>query len=482
MGTPEVPIPLPLSSSPGGSPQESGGRLINCFAEALGETAGTKAAWHRSPGLTLFALTGLTGFRGAILANGLIFAAVHTSIISIDASAFVTVIGTMAGTDPVIFARNNKAPTSDIVAVCAAGSFLVSTGGISAYSGGGILPAINSVTFQDGYFFFSTGNRLVYASALNDTPVNALTFVTLEGRPAVAGVRVIAYKGLLIAFTTSSAEIWQDTAQATPAFPYSRLAVVDRGLLASAAVAGDTESFGTLLWVGDDYGVYKFSGLFQPEKVSSPDLDRLIQAQAAIDPTQLFAGCYVVGGRSMWTLSSPNWTWEFNNNTSKWSERSSFYSGLLSRWRAIGGLMAYGHWMVGDDQTGNLVFVDPSKYSELGSPQLFRLESGPVENFPNRIRVGRIDIDMATGVGQTAGTTPNETDPVIMISWSDDDGAHWVGPITRPLGEAAEAFRRIWAASLGRTGAQGRRWRFDVSDDVYVGVLKATMRASARDA
>lgn len=627
MPAPPVPIPFPLSSAPGSQPQESAGRLINLVAEPLGPTAGARQAWHRAPGLTLEAVSGLTGYRGGILANSLIYAAIGAFVVSVDSSHNVSVIGALAGTDPCIFAHNNKQPTADIVVVNGNGAFLVldthsvqpditlpanalSGGDLAgspkeqAFSGnngtnewlssqvgtavvgaaylgqnfgatrnvvamgvfqanngigninsatvqhspdgvtwtdvqtfnlnapgalqmltwasvgafqywrllandnpgtgvswgvyalsmylaattagptvtaypGGILPSPNSVCFQDGYFFFSIGDRRVFASNLNDIPINALTYTTLQGRPSQAGVRVIAYKGVLFAFTTSSCEIWQDTAQGFPGFPYSRLAVVDRGLLSSAAIAGDTEGFGSLLWVGDDFGVYRFQDL-QPQKVSPPDLDRLIEAQAKIDPTKLFAGCYIAGGRSMWTLSSPNWTWEFNCVAEKWNERSSFYSGLLSRWRGIGGLRAFGRWIVGDDQTGNLAAVDPTNFTELGTPQLFRLESGPVENFPNRIRVGRIDVDLAAGAGQSAGTSSNAIDPQIMISWSDDGGVHWVAPISRNLGEQARASQRIWAVSLGRTGAQGRRWRLDVSDPVYVGILGATMNANAR--
>jgi hypothetical protein len=773
--SPPVPIPIPLSTAPGSSPQESGGRLINAYAEPLGASAGVKQAWRRSPGLSLFSVSSQPGYRGGILANNLIYAAIGPQVVSVNEAGTQSVIGALAGTDPVIFAHNNKVPIADIVAVDSDGAFLVidarsvqpditfpdqaisggnsttstdtptsntaqnafdgdtttewlssqegaatdvlstpaqaisggdlsgatpasaafagvgsfwdsaqvgaavlgtaylgqnfgaenprditsiqyfqttakavtsalvqysdnlttwvtaatvsiatnaltvatftsvgahqawrliansaaTTGaswelsqveflgaGVSgvAYIGqdfgvgnpqnivamsvfqanatignitsaivqhsddlvtwtavatfalnspgaaqvltwasvgahrgwrllanadpgqnvrwgvfeltmslaavtqaptveaypGGILPVVNSVCFQDGFFFFTTGNRQVFASALNDIPINALTFVTLESRPSQNAVRCVAYKGLLFAFTDSSCEIWQDTAQPFPGFPYSRLVVLDRGLLASSALAGDTENFGNLLWVADDFGVYRLSGLFQPEKVSSPDIDRLIQAQALVDPTQLFAGCYVSGGRSMWTISSPNWTWEFNINANVWNERSSFYSGILSRWRAIGGLKAFGNWIVGDDQTGNLGFIDSTNFTEFGAPQLFRVETGPVENFPNRIRVGRTDIDLVSGTGQSAGATSNATDPVIMIFWSDDDGVHWVGPVTRAIGEQAAASNRIWATSLGRTGSQGRRWRYDVSDPVYVGLLGATMNANPR--
>jgi hypothetical protein len=65
------PIPFPLSSFPGANPQESAGRLINCYAEPLGEPAKPSApasqVWRGSAGLSQHALTAQAGYRGGLL-------------------------------------------------------------------------------------------------------------------------------------------------------------------------------------------------------------------------------------------------------------------------------------------------------------------------------------------------------------------------------------------------------------------------------
>ena len=69
---PEQPteVPWPVSSAPGARPYESGGRLINCYAEPLGPGFLGKVVRRRSPGLTTYATTGtvsgFTGYRGSI--------------------------------------------------------------------------------------------------------------------------------------------------------------------------------------------------------------------------------------------------------------------------------------------------------------------------------------------------------------------------------------------------------------------------------
>ena len=64
---PDVAIPLPLSSAPGRVPQESGGRLLNAYAEALGQGgAPAEATWRRVPGLSGFGTATQNICRGMI--------------------------------------------------------------------------------------------------------------------------------------------------------------------------------------------------------------------------------------------------------------------------------------------------------------------------------------------------------------------------------------------------------------------------------
>ena len=200
------------------------------------------------------------------------------------------------------------------------GVFGVWTGSPTPYNGQGNLPQPNSVSFQDGYFFFTIGNGQVYASAINLLTQNALTFVTIQAKADVTLLRGIAYAGVMLFFTTGSCEVWQDAANPAPAFPYARMYVLEKGLIQSAAIAGFETGFSELMWVAQDFGVYWMtasSGLQFPVKVSPPDLDRLIEAQVRAGNT-LEAGCYAFGGKKFWHLSSPAWTWEFNIATQKW--------------------------------------------------------------------------------------------------------------------------------------------------------------------
>jgi hypothetical protein len=471
-----VDIQFPRSTFPGSTPQESAGRLINCHAEPLGPDGPATQAWHRAPGLTQFgaATTANTGYRGGLLVDNTAFEAWSGNASTMDAGGNVTSLGVLPGTLKISIARNQKGGGADVVAVDPGnGAFVLATHGVPGVPTAITVPSglsiANSVCFQDGYFFFGAATGQMYASAINDITValNPLTFATLQAKADVVGQRLIAFSGLLWGFTSGHIEVWQDTAQPFPNFPYSKLVALPYGLLQPNAIAGWETGFDTLLWVAADFGVWMAPyGSLSPTKVSPPDLDRLIEAQSKAG-NLLEAYAYVFAGKRFWALSSPAWTWEFNLGTSQWNERTSRVSatGLQGRWRAVGGHPAFGKWLAGDVYSGAIAFVDDTSIAELGAPQLRRIESAPVANFPNRLRVARADFYFSTGVGIATSAAVNQVNPQVAISWSDDNGNTWGNPLVRSLGLQQKSKRtRVTVKNTGTSGPQARRWRIDDTD------------------
>src|SRR5688572_5185636 len=113
-----VAIPFPLSTSPGRHPQESAGRLVNCYAEPLGEGARAPAARRRVPGLTEWGTTTEAGaFRGMQLIGSTLYAAFGTEVYRFPSGGGAgTLVGTLPGDAKIIWARNN-ALSPDLVAV-----------------------------------------------------------------------------------------------------------------------------------------------------------------------------------------------------------------------------------------------------------------------------------------------------------------------------------------------------------------------------
>lgn len=476
-----VQIPYPLSSSPGASTQESAGRLINCYAEPLGKdvltTKGMKppvVVWRKCPGLSLFGTSANTGFRGAIKVDNIVYASWSGKASRFDSTGAETALtGTLNGTEKVFWARNNKT-TPDIVCVApGTGAFSVTSSAVSSFADTDV-GAPNSVSFMDGYFIFTYGDGTLQASGLNAVTIATTDKTTAQSKSGGL-TRSVPFNGQLVALGPAFGEVYTDTANAA-GFPFTRSYVLQRGLLSPYGIAGHEDGFASaLLWVADDSSVVQYNGTPNPLKVSPPDLERLIAGVA--DKTTLEASVYISQGHPKWVISCPTFTWEFDLGSQKWNERRSYQQ---TRWRAISGCNAYGKWLTGDTQGGRLLYINETAFDEVGNPLVMQIDSGPVQNFPNRTRVGRADFNFVTGVGIATGQDPIATAPTVGISWSNDGGITYGNEFVRKLGRQATP-SRITMLRTGMTGSVGRRWRLKVSDPVYVAFMGGSQETQLRN-
>jgi hypothetical protein len=258
-------------------------------------------------------------------------------------------------------------------------------------------------------------------------------------------------------------------------FPFGRVAVIPRGLIATYAVAGYQDGFGkALVWVGDDNAVHVLNG-YTATRISTPDVDRDIED--VIDKSTIEMQCYITEGAAFVTVSADAWTWEFNLTTQNWNERrSKLRDGtLLDRWRGTGDcVFAFERWLIGDTHTGKLHEVTADTRKEDDAPLVMRIESAPISDFPRGISVPRCDFNFSPGTGRAPGDAPIETDPQIQVSWSDDGGLTWGNPLWRSIGRQ-DTNPEITVLRTGRTAAQGRRWALEISDPVLVSLLGGDM-------
>jgi hypothetical protein len=487
-------IPFPLGSYPGRRTHESAGRLINAYAEPLGPGAVGAAKIVSAAGLLKFTeavaiegetLVPLTGYRGAILVGGTLFVAFSGVLVTVDEAGTVTMAGLLPNVttgvfdpvrDRVQFSRNNhQPPPPDVVATTSNGnSYLCTTTSVTAFDV--TPPGMTEITnvFMDGYTFYADASGLIQASQINDADSFDALDVTRAQAKAGQLRRLIAYDQHLFAMCETWIEVYRNTAN--PAgFPFSRVAVINRGLIATYAVAGFQDGFGkALVWVGDDNGIHILDG-YTVTRISTPDVDRHIEELE--DKSSIEAQAYITSGAAFVVVSSPEWTWEFNLTTQQWNERRSrLKSGaLLDRWRGTGdSVFAFGKWLVGDTHSGKLHEITSDARKEDDAPLVMRIESAPVHDFPRGLSVPRADFNWAPGTGRAPGDDPIETDPQVQVSWSDDGGLHWSNPLWRSLGRQ-DANPAITILRTGRTAAQGRRWGLEISDPVYAALLGGDM-------
>lgn len=466
-------ILFPITTSPGSRPGEGAGRLINCYAEKLPEGARNGFVRRRSPGLRRIAQTGHVGCRGVHYYNGNLFVAQKDRLTRVNytgAGFTVTDLGNLPGDDRVTFARNNKAPVNDILCVTEDDTFVITASGPPASLSDGDLPQAISIDFMDGYFIWAIRDGRFFVSGINDTTVSALDFGKAESHPG--GIyRAIAFGELLYLCGPNSIEAWQNAGNATGS-PFSRAAVIPRGIVGTFAIAGNEYGFPALVFVSDDNGVYSLAGGYQPQKISTPDLDRLIGAVA--DKSQIDVTVSITDGHQWATVSGPGFSWEYEVGTGLWHERASY---LLDHWRGVCSTTAFDAWVIGDRTTDDVWILDQKVMREGEKPLVMTAISVPGANFPNRTIIPRADFDLIVGQGLVTGEEPIETEPSCLIYWSDDGGNKWSQPLKRSIGRLAEFKETVSVNRTGTAVRYGRLWKIEISDPVYAAILGGSMDA-----
>lgn len=463
-------------SSPGETGRTSNSRLINCILEQLQD--GT-INHKRAPGMRRFITSagGNVHTRGMIAANSNTLLVVYDGRVeSVSLSSGEThsaVGGALSGSDLVTMARNNAA-SPDIVCVSPAnGAFTINAAGaVSPYPDANV-GSPKSVCFGDGYFFFTYGDGSCIASGLNSTSINPLDSIKAESQSGPI-LRGVFHRGLLFLFTQSTIEVWQDTANPT-GFPFSRSAVIQRGIMSANAVAGWEDRFpAQLMWVGPDNIIYKMNG-YEPSRISTHDVEHDLQALSDKSDVRCFVA--MNNGHPFFFVKSSRFTWAYDLLTSTWQERHSYG---LARWRGEQSCFMWDDWIIGDELTGYGFRLDNSTYSEDTDLLVWDVTSQPAKGFPNRYAVARADFDFVTGMGVTGGNPNTSADPKVMVSWSDNGGVTFGFPLARKLGKSGEYNSRVTVLRAGQATSYGRQWRLQVSDPVYVGLLGGDMQAAAR--
>lgn len=421
-----TPFPFAKSSTPGVRAGEGEGRYMNCEPVQEGE----RAYVRRSIGLAVGATIGGTGLRGMLDVNGVLYVVVGTTVKTVSGATVTTLSGTISGADGVTLARNNKvtggASTPDVVAVReGGGAYVLTSSTVSAYPDADLPTTVNSVDFLGGYFLFSVPDGRLFASELNSTDINALSFQTAESRPD--GLRrVVVHGGIAYAMGASTVEPYQNVG--TSPFPLQRGAtVLPTGLLTTMGVVGFEEAWNRpLYYLASDNSVRSLDG-YSDNIVSSPDVQRFI---AASDVTTIDMLVFITDGRPYVAVSSSTGTWVLNVGSGAWHER---VSASMTRWRAQRSVYYAGGWVMGDT-AGGFLQSPSATLTENGAALGGFIQSGQLKDFPARV-AARLNAAFT------------EADLTIYVSWSHNGGKTFGTEVQRSIADADK-----WPLSISNLG------------------------------
>lgn len=310
----------------------------------------------------------------------------------------------------------------------------------------GAFTGADRVRYLDTFFLFNRPNSPVfYCSLSNGTTFDPLYFASKTGyADNLVAIEVMHREIWLLGEKTT--EVWFDAGSA--AFPFQAVpgAFIQHGCVAKNSVCAQDLA---VFWLSrDPQGacIVLMGSNYNVTRISTHAIEHEFQSYSTLSDAVGYI--YQEEGHMFYVLSFPtaDKTWVYDISNQLWHERMWLdTNGGEHRHRSNVFAYAYGTYVVGDWQNGNLYALDQNNYTDNGAP-IQRIRSFPhVVNELKRIIYRKFIADMQTG----AQTDPNADAPVLSLRWSDDRGASWSNYVTQPLGAVGKFLQNIQFRRLG---------------------------------
>lgn len=283
----------------------------------------------------------------------------------------------------------------------------------------------------NGYGLILCGNGRFYWLVPGETVIDALDFATAESLPD-RGVALRRLGDEFWIFGAENIEVWQPTADQDAPFQRAAGRNFERGCLYRDSVRRFDN---TLVWVGDDFQVYRASSV--PQVISDPGISERIR-KATSDCS---AWTFGIDGHSFYVLRIPGQgSFAYDASTQQWSEFASLGQ---AAWSPHVGYQVEGQIVAGSSLDGKLWLVDADAATDDGDV----IEATVTATIPLNGKPPRND-SVSIGVGVSA-------DCNIRLRWKDgqDDypGYYDEMPVRAPfdvaqlwrLGQPDQPYRTI---------------------------------------
>lgn len=426
-------------------------RCINLIPEVVESGSGKEQSqffYRGSPGLTTLLTLPTSPYRGSFTAsNGTLYAVGGNKLYSISSSWVATERGTLlTSTGKVSMAENG-------IHLCIVDNpygytLTFSTNAFAQITDTDFtaLGAANVIS-QDGYFLhIKPSSGQFFISGLNAITYDALDIATSEGSPDNLVASISVNRDIWM-FNDKTTEIFYNSGNADFPFERAQGAFIQVGCAAkhSVAVLGNSP-----VWLGqDDKGsgiIYRAQGQ-SPQRISTHAVEEAIRTYG--DVSAAVAYTYQEAGHEYYVINfaTADSTWVYDLTTGLWHERAYLNDGAQERHRADGHSFAYSTHVVGDYATGKLYSMSLSTYSDDGQEILRRRRAPHASAGLKRASHHSFQLDAEVGVGLDG--TNNDTDPQIMLRWSDDGGYTWSNERQAALGKIGARKQRVIFRRLG---------------------------------
>lgn len=456
MPSQRVEIPIGSAQTTAKSPFVSSESLVNCFVEKLPN--GIQSIYG-GMGLTQFGEIGDGYIRGQHQLGGVLYAVAGDQLFSVDANGNGTMLGGVAGFDPVVMSDNS----TQLVIVSDVTSYVLETDtGVYAQINDPDFRIAGSCDFIDQYNIFTEkdSSRWFISNLADATDYDALDVQTAEARPDKL-LRAFVDSSEVLLFGTETVEGRYDSG-ASP-FPFAKTQTsLSYGLIGRDAV---TQVDNTVAWLANDLTVRTLRG-GSPVSIADPAITTQIQSWANPELTQAFT--VAIRGHEWMALRNPQGCILWDATTQLWHSRESHDS---STWRASSCVRYNNQLIMGDATEGKLWVLDPDAYSEGSDPLVRTMVSRTLGPGGSPFTLEAVELEIEVGVGLVTG---QGSAPVVWMQLSRDSGRTFGTRMTRSIGARGNRnVRVVWTGSFGPFPPHGGVIKFGISDPVSLAITHA---------
>lgn len=418
------------------------------------------------------ALIGCPGYRLAVTAyskgecralyctsTDRLFSIISNKFIEISTAEVATVRGTLnSSVSHCVMADNG----SQILVVDGTDGYIynLSTNELSEITDENFPASPTHCIFTDGYFIVNESGtgKFWFSSSYDGMAWDGLDFATAEySADTLTGIAKTS-NGTIWMIGKQSLELWNNVGVAD--LPWRRIAgsVREIGCIAPYSISSNGNN---IFWLGNGangYGAVFMGSGYDIARISTPAIEYQIKQLTNI--YQAIGYTYVDEGHQFYVLSfSSETTLVYDTSTREWHKRGSYNSSTGRNIRDSSQWCAFfnGKNYTGSYLDGGIYEMSLDIYYENGT-SIKRVIETPVISHENKLLKHRVlEIDLEKGVGNTG-----EDAPVIMVSFSDDNGKTWSNiSYEMTPGAVGEYSKRAIIRRLG--ASRNRVYRITVS-------------------
>lgn len=393
--------------------------------------------------------------RGMFFHKGLLYRVAGNNLYSVLSNGTHSLLGSVPGDNKCIFdALDNK-----IIFIADRKAFVWDGSSLTQITDPDLDPPDSVAILNKHAVFDGNFDQFIVSNAGDPFTIDGLNYAAAESK-ADNLIRCYAFNQLVYMFGETTIEQWWNSGVGKPPFDRVEGGIINIGL---GGILGVCNNLNYIYFFGNDRKVYRIRNS-TVEPVTNQVLVQEFSSYATVSDVRLWSMDINNINYIVVCFPEANRTWVYMEN-GDWFEWSSGRYG--DRNRADGYVYAYNKHLVEDFENGNIYELSSEVYTENNETILRQRDSAPLDGaifgYPGKkITINELVVNIETGTGLVSG---QGSDPIIMLSFSDDGGRTFSTERWGTVGKLGLYQYRVRFNSLG--SFYQRILRIKTSDPVY---------------